>query len=277
MNEEPLRWDVSVSAEQSQISLEFGEIWRYRDMLLFMVLRDFKIRFKQSLFGISWAFFQPALTMIIFSLVFGSALNVRFPGPYPLYFYCGLLPWNAFSKVLTGATMSVVTEAELIRKVYFPRLVLPLSQVFSCLSDFAISFILLLLMMAWYGVTPSIQMLWMPCFLLLAIAFALAFSLWLAPLNVRFRDIQIGMPLFIQSLMILSPLIYPAQKFAGSWMWLYELNPLVTVIDGFRWCILGTDLIMSPSRWCSLLVVLFFLISGAVVFRQSQKKFADII
>jgi lipopolysaccharide transport system permease protein len=270
-----------IIAQDSLLKLDIQELWHSRDMLLFLVLRDFKIRFKQSYLGISWALLQPLCTTLVFTAIMGGVLKIEFNGPYPLFFLSGLIVWNYFSKVFGNGTLALVNEADLIRKVYFPRLILPLYQAISVLSDVMIALVIYFFLCLYYGYVPSLNIIWLPAFLFLAMIFGLTISLWLGPINVRFRDIQIVLPLITQLLFIASPVMYPAEKISESgssiWTVLYSLNPMVGIIEGFRYCLVGQG---QPFTWinlCSMLFVFCFFAGGLAFFNACQRKFADVI
>lgn len=282
MNDHPVprpgeKFQKTVSARTSLFSLGLAELWEYRDMLYFLVLRDFKIRFKQSLLGVGWALIQPLVMMLVFTFVFNRALKVDFDGPYPVFFLCGFIPWQYFQKVASGGSTCLVSETQLIRKVYFPRLVLPLAQAFSALSDVAISLVILLGIMLHFGAPPTRLILIFPLYLVFCMLFALSLSLWLGPINVWFRDVQIVMPLFLWILFIVSPIAYPADKLGNAWGGLLALNPMCGIISGFRYCFLGYGTPFALRDMLSLAMVLLLFIGGLVFFNASQRKFADVI
>lgn len=273
--------ETRVSAEDSVFRLSVREIWSSRDMLLFLVLRDFKIRFKQSALGLSWAVLQPLLTTVVFTLVVGKVMQQNFDGPYALFFLAGLIPWNYFSKVFGNGTTSLVVEADLIRKVYFPRLILPLSQALSVMTDVIISLFIFALLCLWYGWAPGPQLLTLPFFLFLTLLFATSFSLWLGPINVRFRDIQIALPLLTQLLFIASPVMYPlstVKNLGEGWFFtLYRLNPICGLLEGFRYALVGKGDPFAPIHMVSWIIIVVFFVGGMAFFNGSQRRFADVI
>ena len=260
------------------LSIDLKELWRYRELIFFLTWRDIKVRYKQAVLGIAWAILQPLLTMLIFTLIFGILLKTPSQGlPYPLFALSALLPWQLFASALQRSSISLVGNANLITKIYFPRLAIPLASVFAALVDFGVSFIVLLGVMAFYQYWPGWNILWLPLIVLLALLTALAVGLWLSALNVQYRDVQHMVPFIIQVWMYASPIVYPIETIPeGTWRLLYGLNPMVGVIQGFRWALLGT----TPPDFTMLIsvgVVLILLISGLFYFRRMEKTFADIV
>jgi lipopolysaccharide transport system permease protein len=260
------------------LSIDFKELWRYRELIFFLTWRDIKVRYKQAVLGIAWAILQPFLTMLIFTVIFGVLLKTPSQDlPYPLFALSALMPWQLFATALQRSSVSLVGNANLITKIYFPRLAIPLSSVVAALVDFAVSFIVLLLVMAYYQYWPGWNILWLPLIILLALLAALSVGLWLSALNVQYRDIQHMVPFIIQVWMYASPIVYPIETIPeGIWRWLYGLNPMVGVIQGFRWALLGG----SPpdiTMLFSVGMVLLLLISGLYYFRRMEKTFADIV
>ena len=258
--------------------LNLRGIWDYRELLLFLAWRDLKTRYAQTTIGFAWAIVQPVAMMLMFTLVFSNFAKLPSDGvPYPIFAYAALLPWGYFSRSLDKSSFSMVAESNLISKVYFPRIIVPISATLVGLVDFAIAFLLLLVMMAFYGVMPSWEVLFMPMFLLLTMLTSLAVSLWLAALFVRFRDIAAAMPLVTQLWMFASPVVYPASLVPEQWKWLYNLNPMAGVIEGFRWTLLktpppGLDRIAVTVVFISALLLL-----GMSYFNRMERKFADVI
>jgi lipopolysaccharide transport system permease protein len=260
------------------LSLRLGELWHYRELLYFLTWRDIKIRYKQTALGVAWAVLQPLITMVICSVIFGQLAKLPSDGiPYPVFSYAALLPWGLFSGALQRAGTSLVINSNLITKVYFPRLVIPISAVAAGLVDFMISFIVLLGLMLYYKITPTWMILTIPFFVLLAVLTALAVSLWLSALNVQYRDVQYMIPFLIQAWMYTSPVAYSAGLIpTGSWRIIYGLNPLAGVIQGFRWALLGgnpPDVLMAIS----VIIVLVMLVTGLYYFRRMEKTFADVV
>jgi lipopolysaccharide transport system permease protein len=258
--------------------LNLRGIWEYRELLLFLAWRDLKTRYAQTTIGFAWAIVQPVAMMLLFTLVFSNFAKLPSDGvPYPIFIYAALLPWGYFSRSLDKSSFSVVAESNLISKVYFPRIIVPISAMLVGLVDFAIAFLLLLVMMVFYGVMPSWETLFMPMFLLLTMLTSLAVSLWLAAVFVRFRDIAAAMPLVTQLWMFGSPVVYPTSLVPEQWKWLYNLNPMAGVIEGFRWTLLKTP---PPSLERIAVTVVFvsvLLFLGMSYFNRMERKFADVI
>ncbi|MFH1919419.1 MAG: ABC transporter permease [Planctomycetota bacterium] len=258
--------------------LDWKELWQYRELFWFLAARDIKVRYKQTALGASWAIIQPFFTMVVFSIFFGRLAKMPSDGlPYPLFSFCALLPWQMFSHALTQSSNSLVTEQRLISKVYFPRLLVPLASVSSATVDFAVAFLMLLAMMAWYGVYPGWAALALPFFVLLALASALAVGVWLSALNVHYRDFRYTIPFLTQLWMFLTPVAYPSSLVPERWRWLYGVNPMAGVVEGFRWALLGNASVSVPLLSASVVAVLFLLASGLVFFRRTEKTFADIV
>jgi lipopolysaccharide transport system permease protein len=254
------------------------ELWEYRELLYFFVWRDIKVRYKQTALGAAWAVLQPLLTMMMFSLFFGRLVHIPSDGlPYPVFYYTALLPWTYFSQALQTGTMGIVNNQHVITKVYFPRLTLPLSGVLSGLVDFAISFVILVAFLLYYGIHLTANLVFLAIFLLLAILTALAVSLWLSALNAIYRDVRYVVPFLIQFWMFASPLVYPSSLVPQQWRWLYDLNPLAAVIEGFRWSLTGHGKVAVYSTAISVTVVLLLLLSGMAYFRRMETTVADVI
>jgi lipopolysaccharide transport system permease protein len=262
----------------SRLTLGLRELWDYRELLYFLVWRNIKVRYKQTAIGAAWAIIQPLMTMIIFTLVFGKFANVPSDGlPYPIFSYAALLPWTYFATSLNLSTLSVVSNSNLITKVYFPRLFLPVSAILSGLIDFGISFIFFLVMMIWYGTIPGWGVVFLPGFVLLTILTALSVSLWLSAINVRYRDVGQAIPFLIQLWLFASPVAYPVSVVPEKWRLLYSLNPMTGVIEGFRWALLGREMPSLVSIAISIAVVLALLFGGIIFFKRMEETFADIV
>jgi lipopolysaccharide transport system permease protein len=258
--------------------LDLASVWEYRELLLFLVWRDVKVRYKQTVLGAVWAILQPLMTMAIFTVVFSRLAKVPSDGlPYPIFAYTALLPWGYFSQALSRASGSLVGSSHLITKVYFPRLILPLSSAAAPIVDLAIAFLVLGGMMAWYRIAPGWGILALPLLLLIAFLTALAVSLWLSALNVRYRDIGHIVPFLIQFWMYASPIAYPASLVPERWRSLYALNPMVGVVEGFRWALLGKEAPDFGIMLVSGLAVLALLLGGLVYFRRTERTFADLV
>jgi lipopolysaccharide transport system permease protein len=259
-------------------TLKLKELWEYRELLYFLVWRDVKVRYKQAALGASWAILQPLLTMLIFSLFFGRLAKVPSDGiPYPLFSFAALVPWNFFSTAITQSSGSVVGSANLITKVYFPRLAIPLASVLAGLLDFAIAGAVLLGLMAYYKRVPTANIVWLPCFILLAVLAAVGVGFWLSALNVKYRDVRYVVPFLVQFWMFASPIVYPSSLLPSRWRTLYALNPMVGVVDGFRWALLGTKTAPGPVLAVSVLATFAFVLGGALYFRRMEAQFADIV
>jgi lipopolysaccharide transport system permease protein len=259
-------------------AIPFGELWSSRELLYFFVWRDIKIRYKQTAIGAAWAVLQPLLTMLVFSLFFGRLAHIPSGGlPYPVFYYSALLPWMYFAAALQNATNTIVENQRLITKVYFPRLTLPLSAVVSGLVDFGVSFLMFLVIMAYYRIKPGAAMLWLPLFLLLAVLTALGVGLWLSALNAMYRDVRYVLPFLVQFWMFASPVAYASSLVPARWRWLYGLNPMAGVIEGFRWSLTGRG--DPPGRMfvVSALVVVAVLLSGVGYFQKMETTVADVV
>ena len=263
-------------------SLQLEAVWEYRELLYFLVWRDLKVRYKQTVLGMLWIILQPVVGMVVFSLLFGGLLKVPSGGvPYPIFAYAALLPWNYFAGSLNRSSTSLVGSAHLITKVYFPRLIIPISGMLSGLVDFAIAFLVLIGLMVYYGIAPTQAVVLLPAFLVLAMLTALGFGLWLSALNVRFRDIGYLVPFLVQIWMYATPVIYGSTLIPERFRFLLALNPMTGVVEGFRWALLGHHLADAqppgPLFAIAIGITLLVLVSGAVFFRRTERTFADII
>lgn len=267
-----------IEPRRGWISLELREVWEYRELLYFLIWRDIKVRYKQTVLGAAWAVIQPFLTMVVFSLFFGKLAQVPSDGiPYPLFAYSALVPWSFFATGLSGASNSLVGSSNLLRKVYFPRLVIPIASVVSGLVDFSIAFALLLAMMPYYGYAPGLAAFWLPLLLLLAIVTALGAGLWLAALNLQFRDVRYTVSFLVQLWLFATPIAYPSSLVPEVWRPLYALNPMAGVVEGFRWALIGTDTAPGLMILVSSLAAIALLTSGAYYFRRMERTFADLV
>jgi lipopolysaccharide transport system permease protein len=271
--------EILIQPSKGWVSLGLRELWAYRELLYFLTWRDIKVRYKQTILGATWAIIQPFMTMVVFSLFFGKLANVPSDGiPYPIFSYAALVPWTFFANGLTHASTSLVSGANMIKKVYFPRLAIPLATVSSGFVDFALSFSILLLMMLFYGITPTINLIWVPCFLLLTVCTSLGTSLWLSAMNVQFRDVRYTIPFITQFWMFITPIAYPSSLIENRLLrMVYALNPMVGVTDGFRWALLGTNTNPGSVIIVSSIAAFALLISGAFYFRRLEKTFADVV
>ena len=260
------------------VSLNLRDLWEYRELLYFLTWRDIKVRYKQTALGAAWAVIQPFFTMVVFSLFFGRLAGVPSDGiPYPIFAYSALLPWSYFAGALDRAGNSLVGSANLITKVYFPRLVIPLSAVLAGLLDFAIAFLVLIGMMLFYGITPTALVVALPFFLLLALLTALGVGLWLSALNVQYRDVRYTIPFLTQFWLFASPVAYPASLVPERWRALYGLNPMAGVVEGFRWALLGRAQPPGPLLGVSVMVVILLFVSGLFYFRRMETTFSDVV
>ncbi len=267
-----------IEPSRSWPSLNLKEIWEYRELLYFLIWRDVKVKYKQTIIGAGWAILQPLITMIVFTLVFKKIADIRSDNiPYPIFAYTALLPWNLFAGALNRSTVSLVAQVSLISKVYFPRLIIPLSATISGVVDFAIAFVLLVGMMFWYGIVPTAAVLSLPLFITIALVAALSVGLWLAALNVRYRDVGHTVPFLIQIWMFASPVAYPVSVIPEKWRLLYSLNPLAGVIEGFRWAMLGKESPDFVVIAISAIAMIALLFSGIVYFKRTERTFADLI
>jgi len=269
---------IVVRPSTGWVPIRLGEIWEYRELLFFMVWRDIKVRYKQTVLGAAWAVIQPVFTMIVFSIFFGRLAKIPSDGvPYPIFAFAALLPWQLFAYALSTAGSSLVAEQRLITKVYFPRLIVPMSAVLGGLADFGIAFLLLLAMMVFYGITPTAAIVVLPGLILLALATALGVGLWLSALNAHYRDFRYTLPFLTQFWLFLSPVAYPSSIVPEQYRALYGLNPMAGVVEGFRWALLGTENPPGPMLWVSSVVVLLLLTSGLYYFRRTERTFADVV
>jgi lipopolysaccharide transport system permease protein len=260
------------------VSLKLGELWTYREVIYSLVWRDVTVRYKQTTLGVAWAVIQPLFTMLVFSLFFGRLANMPSDGvPYPLFSLTALIPWTFFANGLTQASNSLIGNSNLISKVYFPRLVAPVSAVLPGAIDFWISFVLLLVLMPVYRVLPSGRLLLVPFLFLLTLMISLGIGVWLAALNAEYRDIRYTVPFLTQLWMFVTPIAYPASLLHGSWRILYALNPMVGVVEGFRWAVLGAKSQPGSEILATVLAALLLPMTGALYFRRVEKTFADIV
>lgn len=260
------------------LRLNLRDLWEYRELLYFLVWRDIKVRYKQTALGAAWAILQPVMTMLVFSVFFGRLAKVPSDGvPYPVFAYVALLPWQLFAFALTESSNSLVASQNLITKVYFPRLVIPISSVLAGLVDFAIAFVILLVMMLYYGIVPTAAVALLPLFLLLAVVTALAVGLWLSALNVKYRDVRYTIPFLTQFWMFATPVAYPSSLVPERWRPLYGLNPMAGVVEGFRWALLGKAHAPGPLLWVSVAAVIVLLVGGLRYFKKTETTFADIV
>lgn len=275
---------VIIEPTRGWTSLRLADVWAYRELLYFLVWRDVKVRYKQTALGAAWAVLQPLLTMLVFTIFFGNLAGIGSDGlPYPIFSYAALLPWTFFAQGLSQSSDSLVASANLVRKVYFPRLIIPTASVLAGVVDFAIAFFVLVGMMAYYGIRPSAAVVFLPLLLLLAFGTALGVGMWLCALNVQYRDVRYVVPFFVQIWLFVTPVIYPTGRVTarleklGIPGWVYGLNPMAGVVEGFRWSLLGVGSNPGALVTTSLGVTIALLVSGAFYFRRMERTFADVV
>lgn len=271
---------VYIKPSSGIAALNLGDLWTYRELVFFMIWRDIKVRYKQTMLGALWAVIQPVMMMLVFTFIFGTVAKLPTDGdiPYPIFSYTALLPWGLFVAALNQASRSLTTNQNMITKIYFPRLILPLSSVLAGLVDFAIASVILIGLMFYYKVTPAWNLLWtLPFFLLLAIITALGVALWLSAINVRYRDVNYVLPFLTQFWQFATPVGYSASIISEKWQLVYSLNPMAGVVNGFRWALLGVGNGPDTALWISMGISIVVLISGLFYFRSMEKTFADTI
>jgi lipopolysaccharide transport system permease protein len=278
MEHESAEQVIEIVPRRGFLFVDFGELWAYRELLFLFAWRDATVRYKQSVVGVAWAVLQPLLMVLIFTVVFGRFAGLPSEGvPYSVFALCGLLPWNYFARALSDSSNSLVGSAHLVTKVYFPRLILPLSRVFSGLIDFAITFLLLLGFLAWYRIVPARAIVFLPVFIVFAILTSLAVGLWLTALNVRYRDVSFVVPFLVQFWMYATPIAYSSELVPERWRTLYALNPMASVVEGFRWALLGRRAPDPAAMAVSLAIVLLLLVTGLYYFRRTEHTLVDVI
>lgn len=260
------------------LSLRLNELLEYHELIYFLTWRDLKVRYKQTALGVAWAILQPLLTMVVFTIFFGKLAKIPSDGvPYPIFSFAALLPWQLFANGVSNSSNSLVNNSNLITKIYFPRLVMPLSSVAGGLVDFCVAFLVLIGMMLYYGITPTMAIMALPFFILFAVTTTFSVSLWLSALNVKYRDIRYTIPFLIQFWLFLTPIAYPSSLVPEKWRFIYGLNPMAGVVEGFRWALLG----QANQDWymisASVVIVIILLIGGLIYFRRMERTFADII
>jgi len=269
---------IRIRPSKGWVSLGLKELWDYRELLFFLIWRDIKVRYKQTVLGASWAIIQPFFTMVVFSLFFGKLAKVPSDGiPYPIFSYSALVPWAFFAHGLNQASNSLVGGSNLIKKVYFPRLAMPIASVLAGVVDFVLAFVMLIGMIFYYGMVPTVNIVFLPLFLLLALITSLGVSLWLSAMYVQFRDIRHIIPFLTQIWLFATPIAYPSSLLSEPWRTIYGLNPMVGVVEGFRWALLGTKTAPWLIIILSSLVAVALLITGAYYFRRMEKTFADVV
>jgi lipopolysaccharide transport system permease protein len=269
---------LRIEPSRGLVSLRLHELWEYRELVYFLIWRDIKVRYKQTALGVAWAIIQPLMTMVIFTIIFGNLAKIPSDGlPYSIFAYTALLPWTYFAQAIGRSGVSLVGSANLIKKVYFPRLIVPISAAVGPLVDFAVAFVVLLGMLAWFGIVPDWDMLALPLFLILALVTALAVGLFLSALNIKYRDVGYTIPFIIQFWMYASPVAYPASLVPEGWRPLYSLNPMVGVIEGFRWAILDKANVDFGVIVVSAVIALALLLGGMFYFKRMEQTFTDIV
>lgn len=271
---------IYIKPSKGLAALNLRDLWIYRELIYFMIWRDVKVRYKQTMLGATWAIIQPVMTMLVFTFLFGRIAKLPTDGdvPYPIFSYTALLPWGLFVTALNQASRSLTSNQNMVTKIYFPRLVLPLASILSGLVDFVIAFVILIGLMIYYGVTPSPNALWaLPLFLLLTIITALGVALWLAAINVQYRDVNYALPFMTQFWLFITPVAYSSNLISDKWQLAYSLNPMAGVVNGFRWALLGTNTGPGPEMAVSVIISILILIGGLFYFRNMEKTFADTI
>lgn len=270
---------IRIEPSKGWVSLKLGELWEYRELLYFLTWRDIKVRYKQTVLGAAWAILQPFLTMVVFSLFFGKLAKVPSDGiPYPIFSYAALVPWTFFAHGLNQASSSLVISSNLIKKVYFPRMVVPIAAVVSGVVDFVIAFLVLIGMMLYFGIFPTTNVIWLPFFLLLALITSLGTALWLSAMNVQFRDVRYTVPFIVQFWLFATPIAYPSSLIENPLLrMLYGLNPMAGVVESFRWALLASDTAPGLMTLVSTTIAIVLLVSGALYFRRMEKTFADVV
>ena len=268
---------VVIRARSGMAALNLSDLWVYRELIGFMTWRDVIVRYKQTFLGVAWAVLRPFLSMVVFTIFFGNLAQVPSDGiPYPIFSYTALLPWELFSKALSDASRSLIQNSNMITKIYFPRMILPLASVIAGLVDFAIAFVVLIGLMMYYQITPTPNIIYLPLFILLALVTSFGTGLWLSAANVAYRDVNYVLPFLTQMWMFITPIVYPSSMVPEQWQVIYSLNPMAGVVNGFRWALLGTDP-PAPTMWISVGVAIVMLISGLFYFKKMERQFADLI
>jgi lipopolysaccharide transport system permease protein len=269
---------IRIEPSKGWVYLGLRELWAYRELVYFLIWRDVKVRYKQSVLGAAWAIIQPFFTMVVFSIFFGKLAKMPSDGiPYPLFSYAALVPWAFFANGLNSASNSLVSGSNLIKKVYFPRLAMPIAAVMGGAVDFVLAFLMLIAMMFYFGITPTINVLWLPFFLILAFMASLGTSLWFSAMYVQFRDVRHIVPFLTQIWMYATPIVYPSSLLPEPWRSLYGINPMAGVVEGFRWALLGVGQAPGPIIIVSSFAAFMLMFFGAYYFRRLEKTFADVV
>lgn len=269
---------TEIRSRRGLFDLDIAGVWRYRELMWFLVLRDVKVRYKQAALGMAWAIVQPLFTVVIFTVIFGYFARLPSQGlPYPLFAFAAMLPWTYFSEAARRSSLGLVGDATLISKIYFPRLVVPIANVITPMADFFVALLVFSVALAWYGYFPGWQVVLIPVLLLISMLLALAVGLWLGPINVRYRDITHTLPFLLQIWMYATPIIYPLSMVPERWQALYSLNPMVGVVEGFRWVLLDQGNPDFRAMVLSFGIIVIALIGGLIFFRRAERQFADIL
>lgn len=271
---------TQVRPKRGWISIDWQELWHFRELFVTLTIRDLQVRYKQTIVGAAWAIIQPVLTMLVFSVFFGRLAKIPTDGdlPYPIFSYAALVPWQFFAGSLTFSANSIISNANMITKIYFPRIIVPVSSALSHLVDFGLAFVVFLLMMPLFGVLPTGKVIFLPFFLLLLLLTALGMGFWLSALNVKFRDVRYVIPFLVQFLLFVSPVVYPTSLIENEgFRTFYSLNPLVAVVNGFRWALLDTDALSAAGVALGTVTALLLFVSGLWYFNQMERSFADIV
>ena len=270
---------IYIKPSHGLAALNLRDLWVYRELVFFMVWRDVKVKYKQTMLGMAWAVIQPVMTMLVFTFLFGKVAKLPTDGiPYPVFSFTALLPWGLFVTALNQGSRSLVAHNNMVTKIYFPRLILPMSSVFAGLVDFAIAFVILVGLMFYYKVTPAWNLIWtLPLFLLLAVITALGVALWLSAINVKYRDVNQALPFLTQFWLFATPVAYSSSVISDQWQLLYSLNPMAGVVNGFRWAMLGSGSGPDAALWVSVAISVLILVSGLFYFRSTERTFADTI
>jgi lipopolysaccharide transport system permease protein len=269
---------IEIRPSKGLVDLELDSVWRYRELLIVLILRDIQVLYKQAALGVAWAIVQPVLAVVIFTVIFGHFAKMPSDGlPYPVFAFAAVLPWTYFAEAVRRAATGPVSNSDLVQKVYFPRLIIPLAGVIAPLIDFVVAFVVLLGVMLWFGLMPSVRLLAVPPLLVVAALLALAVGLWLGPVNVRFRDVQHTLPFMLQIWMYATPIVYPISIVPMDWRWLYSLNPMVGVIEGIRWAVVGKSNPDIVSIGIGVATIAVLVIGGVIFFRRMERSFADVI
>lgn len=272
------RQRTRIEPARGWVSLRLKELWTQRELIYYFIWRDITVRYKQTIMGAAWAILQPLFTMLIFSLFFGRLAQVPSDNiPYPIFAFAALVPWTFFANGLTQASNVLVNNANMLKKIYFPRLAMPIASILAGVVDFALAFLVLLGMMAYYGRWPTANVIWLPLFLLLALATALGVGFWLSAMNAQFRDVRYIVPFLVQAWLFATPIAYPSSLLDEPWRTLYGINPMVGVVEGFRWALLGAETEPGPMIIVSAVVSILLLVSGAFYFKRMERTFADVL